>query len=138
MKGQNLLEDMQRFARKVVEQAKECFDIILDYSEESIQDVDRILTGLYQANRRKFLPEKEIAVTSMIFGAYLGEVFRHNVGGEWAMEYLTDSDDFIIVKIDGNKFMPIEIVYKFLSDGPEESLSLHYQAFKSKHLKILN
>ncbi|HEX3044972.1 MAG TPA: hypothetical protein VHY08_09455, partial [Bacillota bacterium] len=98
MQDQKLHEDMQLLARKVVEQAKECFDVTLDYSEESLVDMNQILSYLYEANVIEPLPENDRARTTMIFGAYLGEVFRRNIGGDWVKEWHPKIGEYIFIK----------------------------------------
>lgn len=65
----------------------------------------------------------------MIFGAYLGEVYRRNIGGDWVKEYHPRIGEFVLVKKDDTIFTPIEIVYKIFSIGPGEELSLQALTF---------
>lgn len=71
---------------KAVGRARSRYGIKLDYSLESILDVEKILTDMQRiyASTPQLLDEKSI---SFVFGAYIGETIRRNhPGASWVRE----------------------------------------------------
>jgi hypothetical protein len=85
--GYTLHDMVTTYAEGGVRQAKFDFDITLDYSPESVERVEEILSKLapYEPGFWKRLIGGSIEMKSKAYGYYLGEVVRRNFGGEWAV-----------------------------------------------------
>jgi hypothetical protein len=77
--------EMRRFATVFVEtSARHGFD--LDYSPESLTRVEELIDKLFADLRpwRRGKPAKRFANMAPVVGAYVGEVFVRQLGGQWA------------------------------------------------------
>ena len=90
-----IVEIMQEYAGKAVSHAQERFGIKLDYSEQSLMDVDRILSGiaadgLFQPDRMSAEERENLQCLCNAYGGYLGEVMIRHIGGKWHSKNLGD------------------------------------------------
>ena len=75
---------MQAYAQNAVELANQYFQVTLDYSEDSIQQVERFLGVLYAGLPKGLLgrlfkrgpSQDDMIAMSMKWGAYVGEAIR--------------------------------------------------------------
>lgn len=72
-------ENSPRFADDVVRVSAEIFGIRLDFSPQSLEAVDRIVSGM----RRDGAPLEAVSATLFGFGMYVGEVFVRNSHARW-------------------------------------------------------
>lgn len=73
-------EHFEQNAKKLAEISKKNFDIELDFSEKSLVFVDEIIGNRFQKQ------EKNIGISVLMFGSYLGEVIIKNLGGKWVIK----------------------------------------------------
>ncbi|PLT29889.1 hypothetical protein [Peribacillus deserti] len=109
--------------------------ISLDYSEHSIKILDEILEeyhrGLPRGIKELFVrspTEEDIIQMSKIWGGYLGEVIRLNIGGEWGI-----SENFmesICLTINDTEIYPPAKVNKRIINGKEDGIFIYYQVIK--------
>jgi hypothetical protein len=111
----------------------------LDYSEESVKLLDEILEKYHQGLPKakgilklfsRGPSEKDIIQMSKIWGGYLGEVIRRNIGGEWGM-----SENFhnaISLTINSTELYPPAKVTKRILNGTEDSVYAYYQIVKEE------
>ncbi|MGH8458025.1 MAG: hypothetical protein ACRESV_01635, partial [Nevskiales bacterium] len=91
----NTIDDMvQDFAQGAVDIARQ-FEITLDYSENSLQQVESILAQLHielrggpagVASPQPAPPSDQMEMMCKMWGGYFGEVVRRRWGGEWTIE----------------------------------------------------
>lgn len=124
-------ETMAAAAEQAVATGAERFDVALDYSIESIKEVDRILDRQHQQIPRglsrllqKSPPESAIQTSARIWGAYLGEVIRRQWGGEWSVaETGPYEGSFILSLFDGDfQMCPPAKAYKRLKNGSGDNI----------------
>ncbi|HEV8320016.1 MAG TPA: hypothetical protein VG389_00270 [Myxococcota bacterium] len=130
---------MAAYALDAVDHANTRFHIDLDFSVESVHDVEGILRVLYDDRPTGVLarifgwgPSQDVLHTFvMMYGAYVGEVLRREAGGEWFLD--TDiSPGFTMPglrKHDARVWPPAR-VGKRLSNGPEDNVWHYFQAIK--------
>ena len=122
---------MQAFAEQAVRLGRE-FKINLDYSEGSLEEVERLLARFHDeltsANAGSKLEEM-----AKIWGGYLGEVVRRRFGGEWSIEKYP-AGDFLIVtlNVNGARLFPSMKVHKRLTEGSNENIWNFYQSVRAK------
>ncbi|MGH9669292.1 MAG: hypothetical protein ACRD3A_04190, partial [Terriglobales bacterium] len=98
MAHEDLGEMMLAYAEQAVAAARE-YQIRLDYSEESLQQVESILDRLHHPIAGGPIPggvrggaasaapaDAETEDLCKVWGGYLGEVVRRRWGGEWILE----------------------------------------------------
>ena len=132
MKREPTVGDMMAaFANDAVDHARSAAGISLDYSSESIRDVEVVLESIHASLNggllgRLFGKGKSASyIDSMckMYGGYVGEVFRRAGGGEW--EWDTDTvpgEKLICLRKGGMKVWPPTKVFKRLTAGPEDNV----------------
>ena len=92
MEHETIGEMMQEYAERAVELARD-FDVQLDFSESSVQGLERILAQLHEEHRAFTAGrnpgeavEEQMVMMCKLWGGYFGEVVRRRWGGDWAME----------------------------------------------------
>ena len=80
---------MKDTAQDAVENAKEQLGIELDYSNESVMHIDRLISHYLDNYQSQTLDQKTIFTVCHMFGSYVGEVFKRSAGGHWVYD---DSD----------------------------------------------
>ncbi|MEG1001805.1 hypothetical protein [Clostridium sp.] len=108
--------------------SKKNLGINLDFTEESLSIVDEILEIFHKANEAKEVDDDRLLDLSMTFGGYLGEVISKNIGGDWE----ENDGKMIFLKVNEQKVLPLNIVYKRINIGERASVKGWYYRFKEK------
>lgn len=120
---------MSAYAADAVQYAAK-FKRTLDYSEESIAELEKLCVLLYTAIPKTFIKklfrkvpsEETILHMSKMLGGYMGEVIIRKYGGQWAIENFRHEGNTILLNAGGLKIFPVGTLYKRLKNGPEESI----------------
>ena len=117
------------FAGDIVTSAQEIDGVTLDYSVNSLEEVDRIIGRFHE----KGLALDDIAETVFGFGCYVGEVFVKNAGATWRAATREEIDNYygvpLILELGGNTTAnPIGKLIKRLEEGDEHNLPYFYHA----------
>ncbi len=108
---------MRAYAEEAVRTARR-HNVSLDYSEQSLEQVERLLAELYDElqnappaslSSSSQPAEQRVDEMSRTWGGYLGEVVRRRFGGEWTIEKYP-AGDFLIVtlNVNGAKLFPAD------------------------------
>ncbi|MBP0725797.1 hypothetical protein J5Y03_11505 [Bacillus sp. RG28] len=115
--------------------------ISLDYSEDSLKLLDEILEeyhlGLPKGIKKLFFrgpSEEDIVQMSKIWGGYLGEVIRRNIGGEWEMS--KNFNNAISLTINNTEIYPPAKVNKRIINGKEDEVFFYYHAIKEDIVNV--
>jgi hypothetical protein len=109
---------MEGYAKAAVELGGKGFQQKLDFSAESIEDLDQILV-LVSEN-----PDVDLDFEVRLWGSYLGEVLRRRYNGSWEMTpYPGGAVAVPAVDVRGSRLFPLIKVYRRLTMGEEEDLS---------------
>ena len=140
MEHETLDDMMQDYAEKAVELARD-FDVQLDFSEASVQALERILAQLHDEHLAftvgrsspEQAVEEQMVMMCKLWGGYLGEVVRRRFGGEWSIEKYP-AGDFLIVtlNVNGARLFPSMKVHKRLTEGSSENIWTFYQSVRAK------
>jgi hypothetical protein len=141
MTYENIAQMMQAYAEQAVSAARE-MNITLDYGEDSVHHLERILSQLYE-DRPVFLgkaapgeedpAQQQIDSMSRIWGGYFGEVIRRCWGGEWTLEtYPGTVAPVVTLEVDGAKIFPAMKVYRRLTNGTNDDVAKFYEMVKDK------
>jgi hypothetical protein len=145
MKGEGLdseaalQEKMRACAEWAVEYARSVFEIELDYSEASLQQLEQMLSVLYKDRSRGWLArwlrpgptEEEVRQVALLLGAYIGEVIRRRHGGQWAIRKRLGQQLMPLIT-HGVSTDPLSKAYQRLTYGPEESVWSYYQVLRAE------
>jgi hypothetical protein len=117
------------YAQDAVDIAKNNFKIVLDWSDESIKQVEHILDELYKAKAHTQPSEEQIYRFAKIFGSYVGEVFRMNHKADWGMITMGD-EQFPGLQSEkkAQLFWPWGKVNNRLMNGEEDNIAHYYNA----------
>jgi hypothetical protein len=119
------------YAQKAVEAARG-FTAHLDYSENSLMDLETILDQLAR-NVTPAPSGDELSETCKTWGSYFGEVVRRRFGGEWSIEtYPGKQFATLTLSINGNKIFPSMKVHRRLAQGAGENVWSFYKMVKAK------
>jgi hypothetical protein len=134
MVPQDLDEIMQSYAEQAVAAARE-LEIELDYSEESVKQVENILERLDGAVRGG-APGAATSPTPTdsgtedlckMWGGYLGEVVRRRWGGEWVLETYPGGNVLTVaLSTPGGTVFPSMKIYRRLNQGATENVWSFY------------
>ena len=118
----------QKMSAVAIEYAQN-FNKKLDFSENSIADLEEILDWYSKDIAVSKPTENQIWSMSIIFGSYLGETLLKNglteKGFTWGKE--ESSNVPLLIKDDGCYITPNDKVYKRLVNGSEDSVIPFYQ-----------
>ena len=127
MQPAQLNELMEQSAEDAVVTARQQANINLDYSEDSLDLVDRAIAEILRQFPEESQEDKAVFTICNIFGAYLGEVFKKHNGGAW--EY-NDSDanaPSIYLRVKDHTFAFAGICYEKLVKNQNVSVAKYYQ-----------
>ncbi len=133
-------------AQRAVHMTRARFTIQLDYSAESLEQIDDLLLLFPSLLPRGWLmrlvqPTKvarELRQFSIIWGCYLGEVLRQQLGGEWMPFAQSELDvhSFVLclAGYDGVKIevMPVQQVYQKLTGIEDQSICAFYDKLQDQ------
>ena len=108
------------------------FGEALDYSEASIGAIERLVDDI-KYSMPGGATAANIDLLCRVGGAYIGEVFRRQVGGEW-IDWEDQYGKAIAFQSGGIKVFPMDKVRKRIAGGAEHNLRDYYEAFRDQML----
>lgn len=112
---------MEGYAQAAGERARTEFRHKLDFSSESIDNMDEILVLVSES------PELDLDFEVRLWGSYLGEVLRRRYAGTWELTpYPGGGVAVPAVEVRGSRLFPLMKVYRRLTAGEEEDLRSFY------------
>jgi len=115
--------DLIRWAEDAVSVFGDRFGIVLDYSPESLRKMDDAISTYFEKG------EEPLPTTALPLGAYVGEVVRVNLGGDWHIaESVLESSIVISGPGGGQELYPFRRVVKRFVEGTSASLEVWYEA----------
>jgi hypothetical protein len=127
---------MRAYADDALAYAKRRFDVTLDFSERSLEEVDRILadytkSGLLVPDNLSDAEREEIWLFCKMMGGYVGEVIIRNIGGDWNMKDIgEDAASVMLVATGGVKASPPEAIWGALTE-PYKAIVSYYRGLKA-------
>lgn len=73
---ENIDNYMASLSAQAVKRAGSSYGVNLDYSPDSVKDVERILATKYEMQKAHSMAEIEIVEAAHLWGAYIGEVMK--------------------------------------------------------------
>jgi hypothetical protein len=105
----------------------------LDYSENSLQEVEDILSRLQQPAPTAAPDQEELDEICKMWGSYLGEVVRRRFGGAWSIEsYPGKHFATLTLSVGGSKLFPSMKVHRRLMQGEGDSVWAFYKMVKAR------
>lgn len=121
-------ENAPLFAADIVVVAQEHFGATLDYSVQSLAEVDRIVGGLHEEG----LKLDDVAAMVFGLGCYVGEIFVRHAGATWRAATQEEIENYygvpLIVQLSNDTTAnPIGKIIKRLEEGDEHNLPYFYR-----------
>lgn len=120
-------------SQSAVHTAKLKWNEALDFTQDSLEAVERILGKIHNAGRygsgSAAPSEEELAASSKMWGTYIGEVIRRHYGGQWSQ----GEDGSLALLIGEAKAYPIAKARKRIVDGASDNIRYYF----SSMLKLL-
>jgi hypothetical protein len=120
------------YAQRAVD-AGHGFSAQLDFSENSLMEVETILDQLSRDMPAAQPSSDELNEICKTWGSYFGEVVRRRYGGEWSIEtYPGKQFATLTLSINGNKIFPSMKIHRRLVQGQAENIWSFYKMVKAK------
>lgn len=124
-------EKMQWLASQAVDMAKND-GVELDYSIDSIADVEEILSKLHEQYQARD-DDTGMKGLATAYGAYIGETIRRSEEDSiWAEDHEVAGPGSFPLRWRGGDSFPIGWCYKRMKNGPEENVWHKYQILKQQ------
>jgi hypothetical protein len=124
----SILEDLDSSAAWIAK-ALSASGYRVDFSAASLWEVDRFLEEQTSSGKPKRwgLLSRDLGTRLFSLGAYVGDVVRREVGGEWRVD---DDDPHAEVNVqlrlpDGSVVWPVQRVMKRLTNGAEDGIAAY-------------
>jgi len=119
------------YAAQAAEAAR-AFGAGLDYSEDSLKELENILSRLQKRSEGNSTQE-ELDETCKMWGSYLGEVVRRRFGGTWSIEtYPGKRFATLTLSVGGSKLFPSMKVHRRLTQGESDDVWTFYKMVKAR------
>lgn len=124
-------EIMAAYAANAVNFAHSNFGISLDFTVESIEQVEALANRLFHTRPKGFIAkffrkepsDNDVQNVCKMLGSYIGEVYRRNKGGEWQINH----EHQAIGLLDGETWIfPLAKVLKRITNGKKDDLNLYF------------
>ncbi|MCG6920830.1 MAG: hypothetical protein LJF15_07075 [Acidobacteria bacterium] len=120
---------MREAAADAIETAKAEHDVTLDYSSQSVEQVEAILARIYDEQAGAPIPLDREKDEAWRWGAYVGEVIRRTSpgGGHWEIDHEAAGPRSFPVRLAERDSFPITWCRKRLRNGPEDNVWHKFQ-----------
>jgi len=133
MKTPTITDVMKAYARDAEADARKR-GFVLDYSEASLETVDRILNGITAGDVLNAQTESEnenLWILSKMYGGYLGEVVIREMTGQWELEDLPDGGARVVLRCCGIVAFPPPKIFKRLTQDRFSGVSGYCRALRA-------
>jgi hypothetical protein len=125
-------EMMQRLAAEAVDIAERNGSVKLDYSPDSIKNVEVVLSKIHDDFVRQN-STNGVNGLAMAFGAYIGEVIkRSEPGSKWERDDPVGGEKSYPIRWRGGSSFPCAWCYRRIINGPEDNVWFKYTAIKQR------
>jgi hypothetical protein len=122
---------MQKIADNAVSIAKDQFGVSLDFTEDSLGQLELLLQQAderyKQASSAENAPPIPIENTVRVWGSYLGEVIHRSLGGEWIID-----EKAVFLQLGNRKLAPLIQVRSRITDGLLFNVQTFFQGLKAE------
>jgi hypothetical protein len=116
---------MQKLADSAVVAARDKFGVSLDFSENSLQQLETLLQQAHEGYKKASSGGNPASIsienTVRLWGSYLGEVIRRKWGGDWVVV-----ENNVFLQVGNRELDPITQVRSQIISGPKYSILGYY------------
>jgi hypothetical protein len=115
---------MTSLSARAVERAKSGYGVTLDYSADSVKEVEKLLAMKYDLARTHPMTEEETSDAAHLWGAYIGEVIKRQHPSHWERDSSAGGKGAlpIVFNDTGEQSFPCAWVYHRLKNGDEDNV----------------
>ena len=121
-------------AKDAVVTAADEFEIVLDHSPDSVTLVDDILLSFVDKYHDLALEDEAVFTICNIFGAYVGEILKAQLDGQWIYDQSNPKAPSVFLKVGENTYALAGICYERLVNDSQISVNSYYEQALSNHL----
>ncbi len=126
MNREELAQLMADSAENAIETTKDEFHLELDGSPESIALVDDVILSWIEKYKDQALEDNAVFTICNIYGAYVGEIFRHLVGGNWHYDETDPDAPYVVLEYAGKSYAFAGICYQRLVNDSQISIKNYF------------
>lgn len=126
--AENIDAYMASLSAQAVKRAGSSYGVTLDYSPNSVKEVEKILGTKYEMQKTHPLTEIEITDAAHLWGAYIGEVMKRTHPAHWARDSGVAGKDAlpIVYEDHSGESYPCGWVYRRLKNGEEDNVWIKF------------
>ena len=126
--SENIDQYMVSLSAQAVERARSSYGITLDYTPDSVKQVETLLATKYELQKTHPMTEQEIADTTHLWGAYIGEVIKRVHPAHWVRDSAIAGKDAlpIVYEDKSGESYPCAWVYHRLKNGEEDNVWIKF------------
>ena len=121
----NLL--MAESAKDAINYVNENFERQITLCQEDLDMIDNALAQLALQHLQSPLSDEKLYTACSIMGAFVGEVFKQIVGGEWFMDESIPDAPFVVLNYAGKSFPFASVCYEKLVNDQNVSVAKYYE-----------
>lgn len=137
MEGDQELDDLKERLSRLAEQVALNFGKKLDYSINSVHEVEKLLGQLHK-HYKKTCDDEGLNGLALEFAAYIIKTIEKNLSkGQWKRDHPVFGKDTFAYTWDGKDIFPYSWCQKRIFDGPSDNVWTKFQAIvmkKTKHI----
>jgi hypothetical protein len=120
---QDVIAEMQSRAQLALTDAKDEFDVVLDFSPDSVESLESVLAQIHELHAANPIPDAELNRHALKWGGYVGEVIKRVRTAEWKLDSDVGGDASLpIVYDDDSESFPVRWCYKRIINGDEDNV----------------
>jgi soluble cytochrome b562 len=120
MSTDDIQHGMHELAAVAVDDAKAAHGVTLDYSLESVESVERILSTYHQQGATSENELRRLQQLGIRYGAYVGEAIRRRRGGHWERDHVAAGPGSFPLTTSRGQSFPIGWCTRRIKNGPED------------------
>ncbi|AEA98026.1 MULTISPECIES: hypothetical protein [Alteromonas] len=124
---------MSDCAKDAAVTAADEFNIVLDNSPESVALVDDVLLSFVDKYHDLALEDEAVFTICNIFGAYIGEILKAQLDGEWIYDQSNPKAPSVFLKVGENTYALAGICYERLVNDSQISVFAYYEQALANH-----
>jgi hypothetical protein len=126
--SENIDQYMISLSTQAVERARSSYGITLDYTPDSVKQVETLLATKYDLQKTHPMTEQEIADAAHLWGAYIGEVIKRTHPAHWVRDSSVAGKDAlpIVYEDKSGESYPCAWVYHRLKKGEEDNVWIKF------------
>ena len=124
---------MSDCAKDAAVTAADEFNIVLDNSPERVALVDDVLLSFVDKYHDLALEDEAVFTICNIFGAYIGEILKAQLDGEWIYDQSNPKAPSVFLKVGENTYALAGICYERLVNDSQISVFAYYEQALANH-----